>query len=143
MSTPPKNRTLTARDTPTNAEVHRLLMRARQTQRARDYLLILLLNRYHLSSMDIVRLRRDHIDLVQRQLLMKRGFRTVECQIAAEDLEDFKLYLESRRDLGPWMFVSRTGKPLSREALIYIIRRAGAEIGLIGLHPKQLIGSQR
>jgi integrase len=105
MSTPLQNRVLLAGDTLTRAEVHRLLMRAKRTQRTRDYLLLLLLHRYRLSSMDVVRLRRNHIDLVGGRLLMKRTFRMVACQLGAKDLQDIKTYLASRRDLGPWMFV--------------------------------------
>jgi integrase len=86
-------------------------MQAKRTRRMRDYLLLLLLDRYDLSSMDIVRLRRDHIDLERGQLLIQRMSQTVERQISAKDLQEIKLYLASRSDLGPWMFVSRTGKP--------------------------------
>jgi integrase len=96
------------------------------------------LDRYDLSSMDIVRLRRDHIDLERGRLLIRRMSRTVERQISANDLHEIKLYLASRNDLGPWMFVSRTGKPLSRDALVYIVERAGEEAGLTGLHPRHL-----
>jgi integrase len=89
--------------------------------------------------MDIVRLRRDHLE--RGRLLMRRMSRTVERQIGAEDLHEIKLYLASRSDLGPWMFVSRTGKPLSRDALVYIVERAGEEAGLTGLHPRHLATS--
>jgi integrase len=138
MSAPLPSRLLTAGDTLTRAEVHRLLMRAKQTQRIRDYLMLLLLDRYGLSTMDIVRLRRDHIDLERGRLLMRRMSRTVERPIGAEDLHEIKLYLASRSDLGPRMFVSRTGKALSRDALIYIVERAGEEAGLTGLRPRHL-----
>ena len=110
MSLPLQTRVLLAGDTLTRAEVHRLLMRAKRTQRTRDYLLLLLLHRYRLSSTDVVRLRRDHFDLVGGRLLMKRTFRMVACRFAAKDLQDIKSYLASRRDLGPWMFVSRNGR---------------------------------
>lgn len=136
MSTP--GRVLIAGDTLTRAEVHRLLMRAKRTQRIRDYLMLLMLDRYALSTMDIVRLRRDHIDLERGRLRMKRTSRMVERQIGDKDLQDIKFYLESRSDLGPWMFVSRNGRPLSRDALIYIVERAGEEAGLTGLHPRHL-----
>jgi integrase len=101
----------TVGDTLPRAEVHRLLMRAKRTQRIRDYLMLLMLHQYALSPMDVIRLRRDHIDLDRGRLLTGRMSRTVERQIGAKDLQEIKLYLASRSDLGPWMFVSRTGKP--------------------------------
>jgi hypothetical protein len=72
MCTPLPSRLLTDGDTLTCPEVHRLLMQAKRTRRMRDYLLLLLLDRYDLSSMDIVRLRRDHIDLERGRLLIRR-----------------------------------------------------------------------
>jgi site-specific recombinase XerD len=57
----------------------------------------------------------------------------VTCQFAAKDLQDIKFYLASRRDVGPWMFVSRNGRPLSAQALPYIVERAGENAGLMGL----------
>ena len=55
---------------------------------------------------------------------------SVEHPVAGDELRAIKLYLATRTDTLPWMFISEREAPLTRQAVNYIVRIAGEEAKL-------------
>jgi integrase len=123
------------------AEVEALRMAARRGRHGqRDDLLIFLLFRHGLRVSEAIGLRRDQINLREARIdirRLKRGL-DVEHPIAGDELRAIRAYLRTREDSLPWMFLSERGSPMTRQAVNYLLREAGARGRLPHVHPHQL-----
>ena len=63
---------------------------------------------------------------------------SVEHPISGDELRAIKRHLARRDDRLPWLFLSERGQPLTRSSVQYLVRRAGEQVGLHGLHPHML-----
>ncbi|EEA2718300.1 tyrosine-type recombinase/integrase [Salmonella enterica subsp. enterica serovar Urbana] len=93
----------------------------------------------HLSDLDL----RSRIVLVSR---MKNGFSTVH-PLTPREIQTIRVWLRVRREIirksgnedAGWLFITRTGRPLSRQQGYNLIAQAGRRAGLnIDAHPHML-----
>ncbi|WP_323009632.1 tyrosine-type recombinase/integrase [Paracoccus sp. (in: a-proteobacteria)] len=62
----------------------------------------------------------------------------MEQPVAGDELRAIKRWLARREDALPWLFVSERKKPLTRQAVNYIVGTAGSRAGLGHVHPHML-----
>jgi type 1 fimbriae regulatory protein FimB/type 1 fimbriae regulatory protein FimE len=106
----------------------------------RDHLLILMMFRHGLRVSEAIGLRLRDVDLGQSRLwvTLRKNGRSVEQPIAGDELRAIKRWLARREDTLPWLFVSERQQPLTRQAVNYIIARAGERARLDRVHPHTL-----
>lgn len=123
------------------AEIARLLKAAKRARHGvRDHLLLLLMFRHGLRVSEAITLRRCAPDLDQARLWisrLKNGF-SVEQPIAGDELRTIRGWLALREDTLPWLFVSERTQPLTRQAVNYIVARAGKQAKLRHINPHML-----
>lgn len=123
------------------AELGRLFLAAKRSRHgARDHLLMLLMFRHGLRVSEVIALRRSDVDLDQARLWisrLKNGL-SVEQPIAGDELRAIRRWLSLRDDTLPWLFVSERRQPLTRQAVNYIVGRAGERAKLGHIHPHML-----
>ena len=123
------------------AEVERLLKAVKRGRHdVRDHLLLLLMFRHGLRVSEAISLRRTDVDLGQARLWisrLKNGL-SVEQPIAGDELRAIRRWLALREDTLPWLFVSERKQPLTRQAVNYIVARAGKQAKLGHIHPHML-----
>jgi integrase len=125
----------------TEGEVERLRAAARKGRHGvRDDLIVLLLYRHGLRVSELVALRRNDVRLGEGRMTITRlkGGLSVEQPLTGEELRRVKHYLRSRDDALSWLVLSERATPLTRQAVNYLLARAGERAGLGHVHPHML-----
>jgi type 1 fimbriae regulatory protein FimB/type 1 fimbriae regulatory protein FimE len=139
----PKDNTVRGRKHLTEEEVERLIRAARGLGRYghRDATMILVAFRHGYRVRELVRVRRDQVDLGRQTILVERskGSRSNVQDLSEREVTALKKILKSHS--GPYVFPNerRDAKRLSERAFFKILARAGeaAELG-IAVHPHML-----
>ncbi|HGB5187987.1 TPA: tyrosine-type DNA invertase [Salmonella enterica subsp. salamae serovar 21:z10:z6] len=111
----------------------------------RNYCIILMAFVHGLRASEVLRLRLSDIDLLGRQIYiarLKNSFSTVHPLIPRE-IRALRAWLAVRKTIpgsdSDWLFISRTGLPLSRQQFYYILTAASEKAGLtVCAHPHML-----
>lgn len=128
-----------------------LLLQAVVTSRhpERDTCMILLAFLHGLRVSELLSLRLADLELVSRKLCVRRlknGFSTVH-PLLAEEVKCLRSWLGARETItspaaeeeGDWLFISRSGRPLTRQRFYDLLADAGRKAGLaVSVHPHML-----
>jgi len=123
-------------------EAARLIKAALKVGRhgARDALMIRLAYYHGLRCTELVRLRRDQVNLHAAQLTVTRlkGGLSNAHPLLKTELKELKAYLKTAPD-SAFVFVTERGGPLTQSTFFKIVQRAGREAKLdISVHPHML-----
>jgi len=133
---PTKSREFLSRE-----EIARLLAAARQGRHGvRDHLLFMMMYRHGLRVSEATKVKLPDVDLYRSKIWVRRlkNGQAVEQPIPGDEYRAIKCYLKQRVDRLPWLFISERGQPLTRQAVNYLMRAAGARAQLPNLHPHML-----
>jgi integrase len=129
------------RDFLSEAELERLLAAAKRGRHGvRDHLLVLMMQRHGLRVSEAIALQKSDVDLAQARLWvarLKNGL-SVEHPIAGDELRAIRRLFAGRQNHLPWLFLSERKQPLTRQAVSYIVAKAGQRAGLGHVHPHML-----
>ncbi|EOI1351367.1 tyrosine-type DNA invertase [Citrobacter amalonaticus] len=115
----------------------------------RDACMILLAFLHGLRVSELLSLRLSDLELVSRKLCVRRlknGFSTVH-PLLAEEVKCLRDWLKAREIIksptaeeeGNWLFISRSGRPLTRQRFYDLLAEAGRKAGLaVAVHPHML-----
>lgn len=129
------------RDFLTARQASRLVEGARGGRHGvRDQALMLLAYRHGLRASEATGARREDVDLEQGTLWVRRlkGGLSTEQPLAGDEIEALRVYLASRRDREPWLFLSSQGGRMTRQNFYYLVGQAGGRAELGHVHPHQL-----
>lgn len=134
----------------THHEVSLLLQAALTTRHPeRDTCMILLAFLHGLRVSELLSLRLADLELVSRKLCVRRlknGFSTVH-PLLAEEVTCLRSWLTARETIkspaaeeeGDWLFISQSGRPLTRQRFYDLLAEAGRKAGLtVSVHPHML-----
>ncbi|EBF4782834.1 pilus assembly protein [Salmonella enterica subsp. diarizonae] len=133
----------------THHEVNLLLQTVKKGRdSARNFCMILLAYVHGLRVSELLSLQISDLELATKRIYIQRiknGFSTVQ-PLQKEEVTALTKWLHERNSINhdhlvnnPWLFISRTGKPLSRQRVYNILAAAGESAGLdIKVHPHML-----
>lgn len=130
-----------AKDYLDDGEIDRLLTAAKAGRHGvRDYVLVLMLYRHALRVSEATTMRLDQVNLKQARIWVRRAKNSLDTEqpVEGDEQRAIKRYLATRTDKLPWLFISERQQPLTRQAVNYIIRRAGQRAGLGDVWPHML-----
>lgn len=107
---------------------------------ARDYPLMLIAYRHGLRASEATGARRDDVDLEEGTIWVRRlkGGLSTEQPLAGDEIEALKVYLATRCDAEPWLFLSSQGGRMTRQNFHYLVGQTGDRVELGHVHPHQL-----
>ncbi|EMR0737192.1 MULTISPECIES: tyrosine-type DNA invertase [Citrobacter] len=128
-----------------------LLLQVTHTSRhpERDACMILLAFLHGLRVSELLSLRLTDLELVSRKLCVRRlknGFSTIH-PLLDEEVKCLRSWLTARATIksptaeeeGDWLFISRSGRPLTRQRFYDLLAEAGKKAGLaVSVHPHML-----
>lgn len=130
------------RDFLTPDEIDRLLAAARKGRHGvRDYAIILMMYRHGMRVSEACSTRIADLSLDSARVWVRRlkGSMSTEQPIEGDELRAIRRYLQTRSLHVPWLFLSERGGPLTRQAVNYLLERAGVRAGLaFKVTPKML-----
>ena len=116
----------------------------RTTRRGkRDYAMLLLLACAGLQPSELIALRRSDLFLKNGLLTARSENREKNIRLTPEIVSALEEHLSAGRAEAEEVFVSRSGEPMSRQAVWKIVRGYGEKAGLAGLNPQQLRRERR
>jgi len=98
----------------------------------RDKAIFLLAYRHGLRASEVGMLKPRDIDLSRGRITIERlkNSQGGEFPMQSDELKAIKAWLKVRPEKGPWLFPSRTGPPICRRTLDYLIKRYGKKAEL-------------
>lgn len=125
----------------TAGEMTQLLKSAKKSRYGdRDYCMFLLMYRHGLRVSELTEARISDVSLDEARIFVRRkkdGLSTSH-PLQGDELRALRSYLRNRDDSLPWLFLSSQKTQFTRQAVNYLIRKAGTSAGLDGIHPHML-----
>lgn len=122
-------------------EIKQLLLASKKSRNPeRNYALLLMMYRHGLRVSEAINIRIDDVNFGQARVWinrLKNGL-SVEHPINGDELRAIKRYLNKRKDLLPWLFISEHKQPLSRHTVRQIIVTASKKASLPHVYPHML-----
>jgi len=99
--------------------------------------------RHGLPVSEAVSMRRDQVGLDHARLWVCRpkGSLPAEQPIAGDELRANKRFLATGIDALPWLFISKRARPLTLQAIKYLIATAAGRAEVAGAHPHTMRSS--
>ena len=122
------------RDFLTEREIEKLLNAAKKSRHGyRDWLILLLMYRHGLRVSELCQIKIDNIDEANRRIWIERlkGSLSTFHPLPSDELRAIRKWLRIRPDSAFLeLFISERGEPFTRQAINYIIKRAGEKAKL-------------
>lgn len=130
------------RDFLTAGEIDQLLTAARKGRHGvRDFALLQVMFRHGFRVSELTETRLSDVSLGDAHLWVRRskGSLSTMQPMEGDELRAVKAYLRGRNLRLPWLFLSERGGQLTRQAVNYLVRRAGEAAGFsFRVHPHML-----
>lgn len=123
------------------AELEKLFEAAKKGRHGlRDQLLFLMMYRHGLRVSEALSIKMVDIDTSSSRLWVKRSKNglSVEQPMAGDELRLLKRYLNIRKSLLPWLFLSERKQQMTRQNINYVLQSAADRAGLGSVNPHML-----
>jgi type 1 fimbriae regulatory protein FimB len=106
----------------------------------RDQLLFLMMYRHGLRVSEALSIKMIDIDTSSSRLWVKRSKNglSVEQPMAGDELRLLKRYLNIRKSVLPWLFLSERKQQMTRQNINYVLQSAANRAGLGSVNPHML-----
>lgn len=130
------------RDFLTPSEITQLLDAAKTGRHGvRDHALLLTMYRHGYRVSELCEATLNDLSLAEAHIWVRRkkGSMSTQQPIEGDELSALRRYLRTRSLNQRWLFLSERNGPLTRNAVYYLVRRAGEKSGLpFPVHPHML-----
>lgn len=123
------------------AELEKLFEAAKKGRHGlRDQLLFLMMYRHGLRVSEALSIKMVDIDTSSSRLWVKRSKNglSVEQPMAGDELRLLKRYLNIRKSVLPWLFLSERKQQMTRQNINYVLQSAAVRAGLGSVNPHML-----
>jgi len=123
------------------AELEKLFEAAKKGRHGlRDQLLFLMMYRHGLRVSEAISIKMVDIDTSSSRLWVKRSKNglSVEQPMAGDELRLLKRYLNIRKSVLPWLFLSERKQQMTRQNINYVLQSAAVRAGLGSVNPHML-----